>query len=292
MLVADAEHALPRPRHPRAAAAGRGPARRPPGPRARSARRARCSSRPRCATCSPRRTGGGCSRRASPGASAGEIARRRAARADRPRVLCGRERPARGGGVRRLDRFGATALREALDPILALLIVIVLVALLLPVAVLVGAAVRTGGEDRDRRLAALRLIGADQRMARRIAAGEALVSAAPGCVLGALAFFVRARSPTTSRSGTRASTRAMSARARCSALRWWSASRPRPCSSRCSRCGASWPSRSASSGAPRRRAAGGCGGGCCSPRSAWSRSCPPPARGRRTRSASCASRSA
>ena len=67
---------------------------------------------------------------------------------------------------------------------------IVLVALLLPVAVLVGAAVRTGGEDRDRRLAALRLIGADQRMARRIAAGEALVSAALGLALGALAFLV------------------------------------------------------------------------------------------------------
>ena len=67
---------------------------------------------------------------------------------------------------------------------------IVLVALLLPVAVLVGAAVRTGGEDRDRRLAALRLIGADQRMARRIAAGEALVSALAGLLLGAVAFLV------------------------------------------------------------------------------------------------------
>ena len=44
-----------------------------------------------------------------------------------------------------------------------LLVVIALVALLIPVGVIVGAAVRTGGEDRDRRLAALRLIGADQR---------------------------------------------------------------------------------------------------------------------------------
>ena len=38
-----------------------------------------------------------------------------------------------------------------------LLVVIALVALLMPVGVIVGAAVRTGGEDRDRRLAALRL---------------------------------------------------------------------------------------------------------------------------------------
>ena len=95
-----------------------------------------------------------------------------------------------GAGVRRLDHFGATGARAGLDPVLTLLIVIVLVALLLPVAVLVGAAVRTGGEDRDRRLAALRLIGADQHMARRIAAGEALISAALGLALGVVVFVV------------------------------------------------------------------------------------------------------
>ena len=94
------------------------------------------------------------------------------------------------GGVRRLTHFGSDAAPAALDPVLTLLVVIVLVALLLPVAVLVGSAVRTGGEDRDRRLAALRLIGADQHMARRIAAGEALISAAAGLVLGTLMFLV------------------------------------------------------------------------------------------------------
>ena len=46
--------------------------------------------------------------------------------------------------------------------------------LLLPVAVFIATAVRFGGERRDRRLAALRLVGADSRMTRRIAAGEAL----------------------------------------------------------------------------------------------------------------------
>ncbi|MGH1551865.1 hypothetical protein ACRAWF_06070 [Streptomyces sp. L7] len=38
----------------------------------------------------------------------------------------------------------------------------------------IAAAVRFGGERRDQRLAALRLVGADGRMARRIAGGEAL----------------------------------------------------------------------------------------------------------------------
>ena len=95
-----------------------------------------------------------------------------------------------GPGARRLDQFGSNAPPTSLNPILALLVVIVLVALLVPVAVLVAAAVRTGGEERDRRLAALRLIGADQRMARRIAAGEALISAVAGLILGVLAFVI------------------------------------------------------------------------------------------------------
>ena len=98
-----------------------------------------------------------------------------------------------GGPVQRIDGFGDAGPADPLDPALALLVVIALVALLIPVGVVVGAAARTGGEDRDRRLAALRLIGADERMARRIAAGEALVGAAFGVVLG-LAFFVAARS--------------------------------------------------------------------------------------------------
>jgi hypothetical protein len=93
-----------------------------------------------------------------------------------------------GEAVRRIERFGPLAQERPLDPVLGLLVVIVLVALLLPVAVLVGAAVRTGGEERDRRLAALRLVGADQRMTRRIAAGEALVAAGIGVVVGGIAF--------------------------------------------------------------------------------------------------------
>lgn len=62
----------------------------------------------------------------------------------------------------------------------------------MPVAVFITAAVRFGGERRDRRLAALRLVGADGRSTRRIAAGEALAGAVLGLVLGT-GFFLIAR---------------------------------------------------------------------------------------------------
>ena len=95
-----------------------------------------------------------------------------------------------GAEARRVIRFGGGGGTRALPPLLGLLTVLGLVAVLLPVAVLVGAAVRTGGEERDRRLAALRLVGADHAMTRRVAAGEALVAAGLGLVLGALLFLV------------------------------------------------------------------------------------------------------
>ncbi|MEV4431786.1 FtsX-like permease family protein [Streptomyces sp. NPDC049585] len=55
---------------------------------------------------------------------------------------------------------------------------------LLPVGVLIATAARFGGERRDRRLAALRLLGADSRTTRRVAAGEALAGALFGLVVG------------------------------------------------------------------------------------------------------------
>ncbi|MEU2155038.1 FtsX-like permease family protein [Streptomyces sp. NPDC019396] len=96
------------------------------------------------------------------------------------------------GKVPRVTGFDNSAQPEALDPILTLLILLVFVALLMPVAVFIAAAVRFGGERRDRRLAALRLVGADARMTHRIAAGEALAGALIGLVLGA-GFFAAAR---------------------------------------------------------------------------------------------------
>ncbi|MFF8317556.1 ABC transporter permease [Streptomyces bobili] len=91
----------------------------------------------------------------------------------------------------RLTGFGdPTPTREQTDPILVLLNIVVIVALLMPVAVFIAAAVRFGGDRRDRRLAALRLVGSDSRMTRRIAAGEALAGALLGLVLGTAFFLV------------------------------------------------------------------------------------------------------
>lgn len=99
-----------------------------------------------------------------------------------------------GGTVERINYYGPSpgTQPDKLDPVLLLLILIVFIVLLLPVAVFIAAAVRFGGERRDRRLAALRLVGADGRMARRIAGGEALAGALLGLVFGT-GFFLAGR---------------------------------------------------------------------------------------------------
>ena len=89
--------------------------------------------------------------------------------------------------VHRLTGYGrpdADVAPEKTDPVLLLMILVVFVVLLTPVAVFIAAAVRFGGERRDRRLAALRLVGSDSHMTRRIAAGEALAGALLGLVVG------------------------------------------------------------------------------------------------------------
>ncbi|MDT0442989.1 FtsX-like permease family protein [Streptomyces johnsoniae] len=88
----------------------------------------------------------------------------------------------------RTDTFGVDAAGTELPAVLVLLIVVICVVLLMPVAVFMATAVRFGGERRDQRLAALRLLGADTDMTRRIAAGEALVGALFGLVAGVGAF--------------------------------------------------------------------------------------------------------
>ncbi|MFJ9583155.1 ABC transporter permease [Streptomyces acidicola] len=100
-----------------------------------------------------------------------------------------------GQTVGRIEHFGEVTDQssgEDMDPILLLLIVIILVVLLMPVAVFIATAVRFGGERRDRRLAALRLVGADGRMTRRIAAGEALAGSVLGLLFGTV-FFLAGR---------------------------------------------------------------------------------------------------
>ncbi|KOG27855.1 ABC transporter permease [Streptomyces resistomycificus] len=95
--------------------------------------------------------------------------------------------------VTRLAEFGKPdAPPEQTDPVLLLMVLVVFVVLLTPVAVFIAAAVRFGGERRDRRLAALRLVGSDRGMTRRIAAGEALAGALLGLAVGT-GFFLLGR---------------------------------------------------------------------------------------------------
>ncbi|MEU5555644.1 FtsX-like permease family protein [Streptomyces globisporus] len=98
--------------------------------------------------------------------------------------------PAKGG--HRIDGYGDSREGDPLPPLLIVLTVLVCVVLLVPVAIFIATAVRFGGDRRDRRLAALRLVGADIRTTRRIAAGEALFGALLGLLIG-LAFFLTGR---------------------------------------------------------------------------------------------------
>ncbi|GAA0556391.1 ABC transporter permease [Paractinoplanes ferrugineus] len=96
-----------------------------------------------------------------------------------------------GQGSWRVDRFGYPAVEEIGDgPYI--LSVTVLVTLLLPIVILLGAALRFGTDRRDRRLAAIRLIGADHRAVLRIALGESLVATGFG-LAGGVALYLSAR---------------------------------------------------------------------------------------------------
>ncbi|HEU5469763.1 MAG TPA: FtsX-like permease family protein [Actinophytocola sp.] len=80
-----------------------------------------------------------------------------------------------------------------IDPVpaqLVVLLVIGTVVLLVPVFVFIATSARVAGAERDRRLAALRLVGADARQARRIAAAESLVAALTGLVFGVALFLL------------------------------------------------------------------------------------------------------
>ncbi|MFI5610709.1 FtsX-like permease family protein [Amycolatopsis sp. NPDC051903] len=84
-----------------------------------------------------------------------------------------------GGG--QPPRFAVTA-----TVLVALLPVVV--ALLLPLLIFVTTASRMGAAQRDQRLAALRLLGVDARQIRWVAAGESLLGATIGVVLGVVLF--------------------------------------------------------------------------------------------------------
>ncbi|MET8327116.1 FtsX-like permease family protein [Streptomyces sp. NPDC005181] len=96
-------------------------------------------------------------------------------------------------GGHRLAGYGDRDPSEPLSPVLIVLIIMICVVLLVPVAIFIATAVRFGGDRRDRRLAALRLVGADIRMTRRIAAGEALFGTVLGLLAGLVLFLVGRR---------------------------------------------------------------------------------------------------
>lgn len=97
--------------------------------------------------------------------------------------------PAEGNTV---YEFGGGSRAQVMNPFLYLTALFFVVILLFPVLVFVGISTRLSGAQRDRRLAALRLIGASAHRVRRIAAGEALLGALIGLTVGfALFYFVR-----------------------------------------------------------------------------------------------------
>ncbi|MFH8349201.1 ABC transporter permease [Streptomyces sp. NPDC018045] len=95
-------------------------------------------------------------------------------------------------GADRIDHFGLEFVQRPMRAPAVVLVIMTCVALLTPVMVFIGTSVRFGNERRELRLAALRLIGADIRTTRRIAAGEALLGSLAGLVLGA-GFFLGGR---------------------------------------------------------------------------------------------------
>ncbi|GAA0579100.1 FtsX-like permease family protein [Streptomyces crystallinus] len=110
-----------------------------------------------------------------------------------PRELffyAGSDRLSTATGATRTDAFGGEVVKLPLNPVLVALTVVSCVVLLMPVVIFIATAVRFGGERRDRRLAALRLVGADTAMTRWIAAGEALAGSALGLLLGAVFFLL------------------------------------------------------------------------------------------------------
>ncbi|WP_308297066.1 ABC transporter permease [Streptomyces sp. UNOB3_S3] len=90
----------------------------------------------------------------------------------------------------RIDRFGHEEGGDPVSPVLVVLMNMTCVVLLLPIGIFIATAVRAGGERRDRRLAALRLVGTDIRATRRIASGEALCGALLGLGVGAAVFLI------------------------------------------------------------------------------------------------------
>ncbi|MER6839644.1 ABC transporter permease [Streptomyces platensis] len=88
----------------------------------------------------------------------------------------------------RIDHFGKDWHAPPMRAPAVVLLIMTCVALMTPVLVFLGTSVRFGNERRERRLAALRLVGADVPTTRRIASGEALFGSLLGLVAGGALF--------------------------------------------------------------------------------------------------------
>jgi hypothetical protein len=98
----------------------------------------------------------------------------------------GTDKLVEGENGTRIRGFGTGTVTRDVVPVFVLLTLVGMVVLLIPVMVFMASAVRFGDQSRDRRLAALRLVGADAAMTRRIAAGETLAGAVLGLLIGGL----------------------------------------------------------------------------------------------------------
>ena len=92
--------------------------------------------------------------------------------------------------AQRVYQFDGTFTASPMPVDVLVVVLIGAVVLLLPVFIFVSSSSRIAGAERDRRLSALRLVGADSRQVRRIAAAEGLVSAVAGLVVGAGVFLL------------------------------------------------------------------------------------------------------
>lgn len=97
---------------------------------------------------------------------------------------------AEASNAQHVYQFDGTFTASPMPVELLLVLLVGMVVLLLPVFIFVSSSSRIAGAERDRRLSALRLVGAGSRQVRRIAAAEAVVSALAGLVAGAGLFLL------------------------------------------------------------------------------------------------------
>ncbi|WP_033289853.1 FtsX-like permease family protein [Amycolatopsis jejuensis] len=135
---------------------------------------------------------GGALRSRLPGQVAGEIAK--AGVGDAGDLMAYAGTPvsvleAEGPGADRVYAFGEPGEGFRLSALMLVLVAPIAAVLLLPLLIFVTTASRMGAAQRERRLAALRLVGVDAGQVKRIAAAESLVGAMLGLVVGGTLFF-------------------------------------------------------------------------------------------------------